>query len=102
MRVWIDRHAGVAGTPRYAAPIVAAIKSSRLVALMCSENAFASDHVIREVYVAGDFRKPFIAFQLNQAEFPDELLYFLSGYPRVPASTVDANLVRTELLRLLS
>jgi hypothetical protein len=77
-------------------------QSSRLVALMCSESAFVSDHVIREVYVAGDLRKPFIAFQLAQAEFPDELLYFLSGYPRVPASPVDASLVRTELSRLLA
>ena len=33
------------------------------------------DHVTREVYVAGDCKKPFIVFQLDPAEFPDELRY---------------------------
>ena len=85
--VWIDRQS--AGSQRYAAPIVRAIRTSRLVALMCSQNAFASDHVIREVYVAGDYKKPFIAFQLDSTEFPDEILYFVSGFPRVPVATID-------------
>jgi len=76
--VWIDRQS--TGSERYAAPIVHAIRMSRLVALMCSQNAFLSDHVIREVYVAGDFKKPFIAFQLDATEFPDKVLYFVSGF----------------------
>jgi hypothetical protein len=41
---------------------------------MCSHNAFASDHVVREIYVAGDLKKPFIAFELDNSEIPDELL----------------------------
>lgn len=102
LRVWIDRQAEAQRMRRYAAPIVAAIRSSRLVALMCSHHAFASDHVVREVYVAGDFRKPFIVFQLDQAEIPDELLYFLSGFPRVPAEPVDPGLIRSEIARFLA
>ena len=74
--VWIDREAGGHGAQRYAAPIVRAIKSARLIALMCSRHAFASDHVVREVYVAGDFRKPFLAFQLRSTQFPDRLDLF--------------------------
>ena len=100
--VWIDREAGGHGTQRYAAPIVRAIKSARLVALMCSRNAFASDHVVREVYVAGDFRKPFLAFQLDQTQFPDDLIYFLSGFPRIPADPVEPEHLKEEIRRYVS
>jgi hypothetical protein len=44
--IWIDRQA--TGPQRYATQIVRAIRTSNLVALMCSQNAFTSDHVIRE------------------------------------------------------
>lgn len=98
--VWIDRQS--TGSQRYAAPIVRAIRTSRLVALMCSRDAFASDHVIREVYVAGDYKKPFIAFQLDSAEFPDELLYFVSGFPRIPVAAIDSQQLRSEIARLIT
>ena len=97
--VWIDRHSK--GAHRYAAPIVRAIRSSGIVALMCSENAFTSDHVIREVYVAGDCKKPFIAFQLDPTDFPDEILYFLSGFPRIPVARIDPQQLRSEIARLI-
>ena len=97
--VWIDRQAH--GSQRYAAPIVRAIKSSQLVALMCSQNAFASDHVIREIYIAGDCKKPFLVFQLDSSEFPDEVLYFVTGFPRLSVTALDPQGLRTELSRLL-
>jgi len=97
--VWIDRQAH--GSQRYAAPIVRAIKTSQLVALMCSRNSFKSDHVIREVYIAGDHKKPFIVFQLDRTEFPDEMLYFISGFPRLSVDALDQQGLRTELSRLL-
>jgi hypothetical protein len=99
--VWLDRNASRDGQ-RYAAPIVKAIKSAKVVALMCSRNSFASDHVIREVYVAGDYRKPFLAFQLDRSEVPDELNYFLSGFPRVPVDGgVSADKVKAEITRFV-
>lgn len=97
--VWIDR-AAQTGSVRYAGPIVHAIKSSRLVALMCSRNSFQSDHVVREVYVAGDARKPFVAFQLDTTELPDELQYFLSGFPRIPVADAPPDKIRSEIARL--
>jgi hypothetical protein len=97
--IWIDRQSP--GSQRYAAPIVRAIRTSRLVALMCSRNAFASDHVIREVYVAGDFKKPFIAFQLDPTDFPDEVLYFVSGFPRIAVAAMDTQQLRSEIARLV-
>jgi len=99
--VWIDREATAFSSRRYAAGIVNAIRTSKLVALMCSRNAFASDHVIRELYVAGDCKKPFIAFQLDVTEFPDDVLYFVSGFPRLPVSTMDAQQLRSEIARLI-
>jgi len=98
--VWIDRQSPM--SRRYAAPIVRAIKASRVVALMCSENSFASDHVIREVYVAGDYKKPFIAFQLDHSDFPEEVLYFVTGFPRVPVEELDSQQLRSELARLVA
>ena len=98
--VWIDREAE--GTQRYAASIVRAIKGAQIIALMSSRNAFASDHVIREVYVAGDYKKPFIVFQLDQTEFPDEVLYFISGFPRVSVGSLDQKHLQTELSKLLT
>jgi len=98
--IWIDRQS--TGSQRYAAAIVRAIRTSRLVALMCSQNAFASDHVIREVYVAGDYKKPFIAFQLDPTELPDEVLYFVSGFPRVPVASIDRQQLRSEIARLIT
>lgn len=100
-KVWIDRSAGPHGG-RYAAPIVAAIRQARVVALMCSKNAFASDHVVREVYVAGDFKKPFIAFQLDESEFPDDLLYFVTGFPRLPLSQARTDTVGMEIARFVA
>jgi len=97
--VWIDRD--VEGAQRYAAAIVSAIKSAELVALMGSRNAFASDHVIREVYVAGDHKKRFVVFQLDQSEFPDEVLYFTTGFPRISVAALDHQRLRNELSRLL-
>jgi hypothetical protein len=98
--VWIDHQS--TGSQRYAGAIVGAIRASRLVALMCSKNAFMSDHVIREVYTAGDFKKPFILFQLDATEFPDEIRYFVSGFPRIPITTINLQQLRSEIVRLVA
>lgn len=81
--VWIDRSEQEMGGRRYAGPIVRAIRDSKAVAVMCSRHAFDSDHVVREVYVAGDFKKPFLNVHLDGEDFPDDLRYFLTGFPRI-------------------
>ena len=97
--VWIDRQS--AGAQRYAAKIVLAIRTSKLVALMSSQNAFATGQVVREIYLAGDFQKPFIVFQLDLTDPPDEVLYFISGFPRIPV-TVDREKLLSEIKRLIA
>ncbi len=64
-RVWIDT-SQTEGAQRYGGQIVRAIRASKVVALMCSKHAFQSDHVVREVYVAGDEKKSFVAVQLDE------------------------------------
>jgi TPR repeat protein len=98
--VWIDREEQSA--QRYAASIVAAIRKARLVALMCSQHSVASDQVVREVYVAGDYKKPFVIFQLDTTEFPDEFLYFLSGYPRISAADVNIARLRAQIEKTMA
>lgn len=82
LNIWIDTQRQD-GDARYAGHIVRAIRGCRSVLIMCSENAYRSDHVVREVYVSGDYKKPFIVVQLDDAEFPDDFQYFLSGFPRI-------------------
>jgi TIR domain len=93
--VWIDREE--TSSQRYAATIVGAIRKARLVALMCSRHSLTSDQVVREVYVAGDYKKPFVIFQLDSAQFPDEFVYFLSGYPRIIAANLDTARLRSQI-----
>jgi hypothetical protein len=92
--VWIDRSARDGRGQRYAAPIVKAIRASKAVAVMCSKNAFESDHVVREIYVAGDFKKPFLSVQLDPSDVPDELRYFLTGYPRLAERDIETRDVK--------
>jgi hypothetical protein len=98
--IWIDRQS--TGSQRYAGKIVEAIKKSRFVALMCSQNAFASDHVIREVYIAGDLKKPFIVFLLEPGDLPNDILYFVSGFPRITVTKMDVQTLRLEIARLVT
>lgn len=99
--VWIDRKSPDVGGQRYAGPIVKAIRESGVIAVMCSRHAFDSDHVVREVYVAGDFKKPFLNVHLDSTEFPDDLRYFLTGYPRVPAGELEQASTRDVITPLL-
>jgi hypothetical protein len=93
--IWIDYEEE--SSQRYAARIVAAIRKSRLVALMCSRHSVNSDQVVREVYVAGDYKKPFVIFQLDTTQFPDEFLYFLSGYPRISATNLNTARLHSQI-----
>jgi TIR domain len=102
---WIYTRSQDADSGRYAARIVRAIKASRKVAVMCSDNAFQSDEVVREIYVAGKARKPFVAFFLDRdpdQSLPDDFEYFLSGFPFVPVHGRDEQALRGDIRRFLS
>lgn len=82
-QVWIDR-SGMTGAPGWAGQIVGAIKRSRAVILMASPRAYASHHVVRELYLAMSNQKPIVPLELEKAELPDELAYILAPFQRHP------------------
>ncbi|MEO1553843.1 MAG: toll/interleukin-1 receptor domain-containing protein, partial [Pseudomonadota bacterium] len=76
--VWIDRDEMRAGQT-WAGQIVRAIKSADQFCLMCSAQAFESDHVRREVYLADKYGKKMVPIRLDATEMPEDIEYFLIG-----------------------
>lgn len=76
--VWIDRDEMRAGQ-NWAGQIVRAIKSADRFCLMCSAQAFESDHVRREVYLADKYGKKMVPIRLDATEMPEDIEYFLIG-----------------------
>jgi adenylate cyclase len=62
----------------YAGAIVHAIDAAKVILLILSENAAASQHVLREVERASAKRHPVVAFRIDLAPMPAELEYFLN------------------------
>ncbi len=79
--VWIDR-TGMTGGPGWAGQIARAIKGSRAVVLMASPSAYASDQVVRELYLAMGSKKIIVPIELEPADLPDELAYILAPFQR--------------------
>ncbi len=75
-KVWIDRDDIQAGE-NWAVLIVRAIKSSGTFCLMCSADAFASDNVRREIYLADKYKRPMLPVRLDATEPPEDFEYFL-------------------------
>ncbi|MEO0815876.1 MAG: toll/interleukin-1 receptor domain-containing protein [Pseudomonadota bacterium] len=95
--VWIDRE-GIKSGQTWAGMIVRAIKSAQVFCLMCSQKAFASDHVRREVYLADKYKKGLLPVRLDASDMPDDIEYFLAGVQWV--DLVDASdAERTERLK---
>lgn len=96
--VWIDR-VGMTGGPGWAGQITRAIKGSRAVVLMASPSAYASDQVVRELYLAMGAKKLIVPIELEPAELPDELAYILAPFQRHAVQSGDT---RTMLSRALA
>ncbi|MEW6690632.1 MAG: TIR domain-containing protein, partial [Pseudomonadota bacterium] len=78
-QVWMDR-TGITGQAGWAGQIVRAIRQSRAVVLMASPNSYASDQVVRELYLAMNHKKPIVPIEIEPAELPDELQYILAPF----------------------
>jgi hypothetical protein len=93
-----------ASNGRYAKPIVQAIRASKTVAVMCSEYAFNSDDVIREINVAGRAKKRMVAVFLDREQAPEELPedfeFFLAGFPWLFLPNLDDDALRQEIRRV--
>jgi len=62
----------------YAASIVQAINSCRMLVLILSRNAAESAHVLREVERASSKKRPVLSVRLDNTQLPPDLEYFLS------------------------
>lgn len=105
LSAWIY-HKDSATDTTYPGPIVDAVWACRKVAVMCSDNAFRSDDVVREMHVAKRARKPLVAFFLDRKEaparLPGDFEYFLPGYPWIFVQALGASALKTELRRTLA
>jgi hypothetical protein len=76
--LWIDT-AEIAAGENWAGEIVRAIKSVSGVAVMCSQAAFESDHVKRELYLADRYKRRIVPVFLEDASIPEDFEYFFAG-----------------------
>ena len=70
----------------YAAAIVEAINSCRMLVLLLSQGAIDSPHVLREVERASSKRRPVLSVRMDAAKLPPDLEYFLSANQWLDAS----------------
>ena len=74
--VWIDREELQAGA-NWAGMIVRAIRDSDTFCLMCTAEAFQSDNVRREIYIADKYKRKLLPVRLDFAQMPEDFEYFL-------------------------
>jgi len=77
-KFWLDQQ-GISAGDGWAGEIVRAIKGAGGVVVMCSQAAFESDHVKREIYLADRYKKKLVPVFIEQAEPPEDFEYFFAG-----------------------
>lgn len=78
IRCWIAPRDALPGH-RYQGSIVRAIRDCSVMVLVFSSRSNASDHVLREVTVASEERKPVLPFRIEDVEIRDDLYYYVSS-----------------------
>ncbi len=75
---WLDTENMDAGES-WAGEIVRAIKAAQGVLVMCSNAAFESDHVKREIYLADRYKKRMLPVFIEDVAPPEDFEYFFAG-----------------------
>ena len=70
---------GISAGDGWSGEIVRAIKAAGGVVVMCSNAAFESDHVKREIYLADRYKKKLVPVFIEHAEPPEDFEYFFAG-----------------------
>ena len=70
----------------YAAAIVQAINTCRMLVLVLSKSAIESSHVLREVERASSKKRPVLSIRMDATPLPPDLEYFLSANQWLDAS----------------
>ena len=86
MPVWIDRRV-LSGGDIWAAEITSAIRSCKVLAVLCTPASVASRNVRQELQLAWDLDRPILPVILEPVEFSDAMAYFLQGRQWIDASS---------------
>lgn len=81
-KFWLDQQ-GLKAGEGWAGEIVRAIRGAKSVTVMCSQAAFESDHVKREIYLADRYKKKLVPVYLEAVEPPEDFEYFFAGVQRL-------------------
>jgi len=81
-KFWLDQQ-GLKPGDGWAGEIVRAIRGAAGVTVMCSQAAFDSDHVKREIYLADRYKKKLLPVYLEAVEPPEDFEYFFAGVQRL-------------------
>ena len=79
---WID-HGGIDGAQRWGEEIVNAIEACKTVILMDSQSSVQSDNIAKEVALAWESGKHFLALYLDDAKIPKSMQYQLAGIQHI-------------------
>jgi hypothetical protein len=82
IKVWIDQGA-IDGAAMWAKEITEAIRTAKVFVLAASPASFASDHVVREISLALEERKPILPVYLEAVEMPSSIRYSLAGIQHI-------------------
>jgi hypothetical protein len=82
LSVWIDQ-GGIDGATLWAQEITDAIRRAKVCVLFGSASSYGSSHVIREVSLACEERKPILPLQLDHVETPSAMRYQLAGIQQI-------------------
>jgi TolB-like protein len=82
----------------YAAAIVQAISSCRMLVLVLSKSSIESPHVLREVERASSKKRPVLSIRMDATDLPPELEYFLSANHWLDASACPIEQILPELI----
>lgn len=86
VRCWIAPRDALAGH-KYQGSIVRAIRDCQVMILVFSSGSNESDHVLREVTVASEERKPVVPFRIEDVSIADDLYYYISSLHWLDALT---------------
>ncbi|MGE3797952.1 MAG: TIR domain-containing protein, partial [Thermomicrobiales bacterium] len=84
LSIWIDR-TGITGGASYGAEIVEAIKSARAIVLMSSDASLRSKNVRQEIMLGWRYGTPMVPLLLEPVSVPDDVAYWLEGFPWIDA-----------------
>jgi TIR domain-containing protein len=76
--LWLDQHR-IAGGANWAREIVQAIRSCKILLLMCSNAAMRSRAVAQEVQLAWKYQLGYLPLLLERTSFPEQVEFFLEG-----------------------